>query len=165
MAIQGYFFTIVHRRGIHNVDDDALSRRDQVLAQVVTDSAGDDVGDDSGDVSGDGSGDASGNFSGDQNFSDVSSTFFTGGDGIANAIKNLKENQLQDTRTKAILEKGVKLPFFWNHGLLYYQLKENRQVPVIPANMVKAILKKVHDIPTGGHLGVDKTTHKAKRLG
>ncbi|KAG1038640.1 hypothetical protein G6F43_012664 [Rhizopus delemar] len=48
--------------------------------------------------------------------------------------------------------------------MLFYQYDDNKQVPVLPARMVKTVLKHVHDAPTGGHFGVDETLEKAKLL-
>lgn len=43
LAIQGYSFTIVHRKGVFNADADALSRRDQVSSEGIQEgAAGDD---------------------------------------------------------------------------------------------------------------------------
>lgn len=140
LEMQGHSYTIIHRKGIHNTDADALSRRDQIHAQVLQ-----------GEVSTGGEGSPG--------------VISPGGDGVEQALATLKKNQMNDPNIQAIMKKGVKLPFLWKFELLYYQYEDMRMVPVIPKVMVESVLKSSHDLPTGGHFGVDKTLSKVRLLG
>lgn len=132
LQIQGYSFTIVHRKGVLNADADALSRRDQVNSQETTT-----------------------NPQGGNGY----------GENMLSGLLHLKNEQLQDPVIKAILKEDVKTPFKWIDNILYHEYEDKSRVPVIPQAMVEAVFRSVHNLPTGGHFGMDKTIAKLRLLG
>ncbi|CEP09327.1 hypothetical protein, partial, partial [Parasitella parasitica] len=139
LAIQGYSFTIVHRKGALNVDADALSRRDQINSQDIQ--AGKVIEAPS------------------QGGSGVEAVQFLSG------ILKLKAEQLEDKAIQAILKEDVKKPYTFKEEILWYQYEDGSMVPITPQSMVKSLLRSVHNLPTGGHYGVDKTLAKVRLLG
>ncbi|KAG1268979.1 hypothetical protein G6F57_013298 [Rhizopus arrhizus] len=139
LAIQGYSFTIVHRKGALNVDADALSRRDQVNSQEIQ----------AGKV----------NEAPSQGRSGVGAVQFLSG------ILQLKAEQLEDKVIQTILKEDVKKPYAFKDDILWYQYDDGSMVPITPQSMVKSLLRSVHNLPTGGHYGVDKTLAKVRLLG
>ncbi|KAG1039856.1 hypothetical protein G6F43_012424 [Rhizopus delemar] len=86
LAIQGYSFTIAHRKGVFNADTVALSRRDQVSSEGIQEGAAGD----------------------DPTLSQV-------GDGAVQRLSGifyLQKEQLQGVIVRAILKEGAKKPFF-----------------------------------------------------
>ncbi|CEP11527.1 hypothetical protein [Parasitella parasitica] len=140
LTIQGYSFTIVHRKGALNVDADALSRRDQINSQDIQ--AG-----------------------------KVIEAPSQGGSGVEavqflSSILKLKAEQLEDKAIQAILKEDVKKPYTFKEEILWYQYEDGSMVPITPQSMVKSLLlRSVHNLPTGGHYGVDKTLAKVRLLG
>ncbi|KAG1616089.1 hypothetical protein G6F44_013152 [Rhizopus delemar] len=131
--------------GIANTDAGALSRRDQSNNQHVSES--------NGKTGSNGSSDSEGSGSSEREDEDNEIP-----------IRNFKRYQKDDNHIQIILRNGVKQPFLWVNEILYYEYEDKKKVPVLPARMVKTLLRHVHDAPTSGHFGLDKTLDKAKQM-
>ncbi|KAG1239029.1 hypothetical protein G6F35_000323 [Rhizopus arrhizus] len=70
----------------------------------------------------------------------------------------------QEDKVIALLKREVKTPYVWKNGLLCYQLRQDKLVPILPRIMVSKVLEKYHNGLTGGHFGVDKTMEKIKEV-
>lgn len=55
------------------------------------------------------------------------------------------------------MDKICTGPTFTTINNILYKVKEDAVVPVIPQSLVPLVLKELHDAPTSGHLGIDKT--------
>lgn len=71
--------------------------------------------------------------------------------------------QQQEPRIKELLDQKTKLSksFVIKGGLLCHVKKNKEPVLVIPKPMIQEFLEAVHNHPTSGHLGRDKTLEKA----
>ncbi|KAG0733765.1 hypothetical protein G6F63_013447 [Rhizopus arrhizus] len=129
----------IARKGVLNVDADALSRRDQVNSQEIK----------AGKV----------NEAPSQGGSGVGAVQFLSG------ILQLKAEQLEDKIIQTILKEDVKKSYAFKDDILWYQYEDDSMVPITPQSMIKSLIRSVHNIPTGGHYGVDKTLAKVRLLG
>ncbi len=73
----------------------------------------------------------------------------------------MKEEQEKDPECKEQLTTNPDL-FCILHGIIYRKLKSNKIVPLIPATLRERVLQILHDSPSSGHMGVDKTFQRLK---
>lgn len=123
MTIQNYTFNIVHKKGIHNIDADALSRKYQQNDQEIN----------------------------DVNILQLDKTAF---------IKFQQDDAFISVLKKGEEKTGTGAKFVIVNGILY-----KKDVPVIPRKLVPSVLRLIHDGPTGGHFGVEKSLGKARLVG
>lgn len=122
MALQEYQpYTIIHKKGLENVDADALSRLDQNNQEVTK-------------------------------ASDIT-------------IDSFKTLQKADPKISLLQKSGIKLPYTWLNGILCYEDKFGKTLPVVPVGLVEVVLRHAHNAATGGHFGVEKTMGKVINIG
>lgn len=76
----------------------------------------------------------------------------------------LEKEQQKDEFISTLMKKKLEFPFFEKNGFICYG-KANPPVVVIPESMKRQFLEAIHNHPTSGHLGRDKTIQKAHENG
>ncbi|CAL8129503.1 unnamed protein product [Orchesella dallaii] len=75
--------------------------------------------------------------------------------------KKLKQEQDKDSKCKTLLLSHPDR-FCDLNGIIYKKLKNKKVVPVIPESLQSQVLHNLHDHPSAGHLGAEKTFTKLK---
>lgn len=76
-------------------------------------------------------------------------------------LETLKMAQKDDSFTKKIIESGVQPPFLLRDGIL---CRGDPPVIVMSKSLYQATLQALHDHPTAGHFGRDKTIKRAREI-